>query len=105
MIRTCAAEEDCEGIVTYAICIAGVEAAVFLRELPEQRILLSLRSKGRVNVSTIAARLGGGGHDNAAGLTLDGPISRALEEILTELRPRVAGFGIGEEASETAIPG
>ena len=33
MVRTCAAEEDCEGIVNYAICIAGVEAAVFLREL------------------------------------------------------------------------
>jgi bifunctional oligoribonuclease and PAP phosphatase NrnA len=100
MIRTCAAEEDCEGIVNYAICIAGVESAVFLRELPDQRIRVSLRSKGRINVSTIAARLGGGGHDNAAGLTLDGPISCALEEILMELRPRVAGFGIIEEASE-----
>jgi bifunctional oligoribonuclease and PAP phosphatase NrnA len=87
MVRTCAAEEDCEGIVNYAICIAGVEAAAFLRELPERSIRLSLRSKGRVNVSEIAARLGGGGHENAAGVTLDGPISRALEEILSALRP------------------
>lgn len=86
MVRTCAAEEDCEGIVNYAICIAGVEAAVFLRELPERRIRLSLRSKGRVNVSAIAAQLGGGGHENAAGVTLDGPMARALEEILTALR-------------------
>lgn len=86
MVRTCAAEEDCEGIVNYAICIAGVEAAVFLRELPERRIRLSLRSKGRVNVSAIAAQLGGGGHENAAGVTLDGPISRALDEILAALR-------------------
>lgn len=89
MVRTCAAEEDCEGIVNYAICISGVEAAVFLRELPERRIRLSLRSKGRVNVSAIAARLGGGGHENAAGVTLDGPVSRALEEILAALRPEV----------------
>jgi phosphoesterase RecJ-like protein len=66
-----------------------VEAAVFLRELPEQRVRLSLRSKGRVNVSAIAARLGGGGHENASGVTLDGPISRALDEILAELRPSV----------------
>ena len=29
-----AAEEDCEGIVNYAIGIAGIEVAVFLRELP-----------------------------------------------------------------------
>jgi phosphoesterase RecJ-like protein len=97
MVRTCAAEEDCEGIVNYAIGISGVEAAVFLRELPERRIRLSLRSKGRVNVSAIAARLGGGGHQNAAGVTLDGPIARALEEILMELRPGVAVMGFGEQ--------
>jgi phosphoesterase RecJ-like protein len=101
MVRACAAEEDCEGIVNYAICIAGVEAAVFLRELPEQCVRLSLRSKGRVNVSAIAARLGGGGHENAAGLTLDGPVSRALEEVLAELRPSIAKLGT-EESDEAA---
>lgn len=92
MLRSCAAEEDCEGIVNYAVSIGGVEAAAFLRELPEQRIRLSLRSKGRVNVAAIAERLGGGGHENAAGCTLEGPLDRALEEILGHLRPSVAGF-------------
>jgi phosphoesterase RecJ-like protein len=92
MVRTCAAEEDCEGIVDCAVGIAGVEAAAFLRELPERRIRLSLRSKGSVNVAAIAQRLGGGGHENAAGCTLEGPVSRALEEILAELRPAAASF-------------
>jgi len=92
MVRTCAAEEDCEGIVNFAVCISGVEAAAFLRELPEQRIRLSLRSKGKVNVAAIAERLGGGGHENAAGCTLDGPLTSALEEILNELRSSVAGL-------------
>ncbi len=85
MVRTCAAEEDCEGIVNVAIGISGVEAAVFLRELPERRIRLSLRSKGKVNVAAIAEKLGGGGHETAAGCTLDGPLAHALEEILREL--------------------
>lgn len=89
MVRTCAAEEDCEGIVNYALSIADVEAAVFLRELPEQRIRMSLRSKGKIDVAAIAQGLGGGGHENAAGCTVDGPLGRALEEILAELRPRV----------------
>lgn len=101
MVRTCAAEEDCEGIVNYAICIAGVEAAVFLRELPERRIRLSLRSKGRIDVSAIAARLGGGGHENAAGVTLDGPIPRALDEILTELRASVARMAGDDSEAKT----
>ena len=90
MVRTSAAEEDCEGIVNYAVSIAGVEAAVFLRELPEGRIRVSLRSKGAVDVALIAHRLGGGGHENAAGVTLDGPMPGALDEILTPLRGAVA---------------
>ncbi len=94
MVRTCAAEEDCEGIVNYALSIAGIEAAAFLRELPERRIRLSLRSKGKVNVAAIAERLGGGGHENAAGCTLEGPLSRAIEEILAQLRPSVAGLAV-----------
>ncbi len=86
MVRTCAAEEDCEGIVNYALSVADVEAAVFLRELPEQRIRMSLRSKGKVNVAAIAEALGGGGHENASGCTVDGPLTRALDDILAQLR-------------------
>lgn len=86
MVSAEAVEEDCEGVVNYALSTAGIEAAVFLRELPEGRIRLSLRSKGKVNVAQISERLGGGGHENAAGCTLDGPMERATEEILAELR-------------------
>ena len=95
MVRTCAAEEDCEGIVNVAVGISGVEVAVFLRELPERRVRVSLRSKGKVNVAEISTRLGGGGHGNAAGCTLDGPLSRAREEILAELQIDLAALAKG----------
>ena len=89
MRETGAQEEDCEGVVNYALSAAGVEAAAFLRELPEGRIRLSLRSKtretGALNVAAIAERLGGGGHENASGCTLDGPMERATAEILDAL--------------------
>lgn len=86
MVRSCALEEDCEGIANYALSIAEVEAAAFLRELPENRIQVSLRTKGKINVAAIAERLGGGGHENAAGCTLAGPLARARDQILEELR-------------------
>ena len=92
LVRTCAAEEDCEGIVNIALSVAEVEAAFFLRELPEGRVRVSLRSKGEVNVAAIASRLGGGGHENAAGCTVDGPLPRAAQEILRELRSALADF-------------
>ena len=102
ILRTRATEEDCEGIVNYALSIAGVEAAVFLREIPERSIRLSLRSRGKVNVAAIAEQLGGGGHENAAGCTLEGPLGRALDQILAELRPIVASLG---SAPTLGIPG
>jgi phosphoesterase RecJ-like protein len=89
MMLAGAAEEDCEGIVNFALCIAGVEAAFFLRELPEGDVRVSLRSKGELNVAAIAEALGGGGHKNAAGCTLHGPLELAQDEILAQLRPCV----------------
>jgi phosphoesterase RecJ-like protein len=97
MVRTRASEEDCEGIANYALSIADVEAAAFFRELPEGRVRVSLRSKGKVNVAAIAEQMGGGGHENASGCSVEGPMERAHEVILGALRDRVAaGFASSE---------
>lgn len=82
-----AGAEDCEGVVNYLISIAGVESAVFLRELPSAtQFRLSIRSKGKIDVAQIAENFGGGGHRSASGCTLDGPLRAATDRILTELR-------------------
>lgn len=91
MTRTSATEEDCEGIVNAALSTAGVDAVAFLRELPGRTIRVSLRSKSGLNVAAIAARLGGGGHKNAAGCTLHNSLPRALDTVLAELRGALAG--------------
>jgi phosphoesterase RecJ-like protein len=87
MDRIGAVAEDCEGVVNYLISIAGVESAVFLREVPDtSQFRLSIRSKGKVDVARIAEYFGGGGHRSASGCTLDGPLGVATERILTQLR-------------------
>jgi bifunctional oligoribonuclease and PAP phosphatase NrnA len=87
MERVGAVAEDCEGVVNYLISIAEVEAAVFLREVPDaSQFRLSIRSKGKIDVAQIAENLGGGGHRSASGCTLDGPLEVATERILTQLR-------------------
>ena len=86
MERSNAIVEDCEGIVNYLISILGVRAAVFLRELPTgNRFRLNLRSKGTVDVAEVAERFGGGGHRNASGCTIDGPIAEAAPLLVSEL--------------------
>jgi bifunctional oligoribonuclease and PAP phosphatase NrnA len=86
MHHAAAAEEDCEGLVNYAVGITGVDVAVFLRELGNGRIRLSLRSKGEINVARVAEHFGGGGHSHASGCTIDGPLPAAAGCILGHLR-------------------
>jgi phosphoesterase RecJ-like protein len=86
MERCQAKEEDCEGLVNYALSIQDVQVAVFFRELPDGRYRVSLRSKGELNVAGIAEKFGGGGHQRASGCSLDGPLSVAVARVLAELR-------------------
>ena len=92
IVHACAADEDCEGIVNYALGIAGVEAAAFFRELPESRVRISLRSKGAIDVAAISEHFGGGGHEFAAGCTLDGPLIEVAERVLPEIRAALAAL-------------
>jgi phosphoesterase RecJ-like protein len=88
MDRFEAKEEDCEGLVNYALSIQDVEVAAFFRELPDKRYRVSLRSKGQLNVASVAERFGGGGHQCASGCSLEGPLSIAVARVLAQLRSR-----------------
>jgi bifunctional oligoribonuclease and PAP phosphatase NrnA len=79
--RCQALDEDAEGLVNYALSVAGVEVAVFFRELADGRWRVSLRSKGHVNVAAVAEGFGGGGHECASGFSLDGPLSEATDRV------------------------
>jgi phosphoesterase RecJ-like protein len=86
-IERCGAkEEDCEGLVNYALAIEGVEVALFFRELGNHKYRVSLRSKGSVNVARVAERFGGGGHECASGCAIAGALSVAVERILAQIR-------------------
>ena len=92
-------EEDCEGIVNYALGIEGVEVALFFRELKDGRYRVSLRSKGQVNVGVIAERFGGGGHACASGCAVSGPLATSLELILAQLNSASFENGRGPEVT------
>ena len=81
-------DEDCEGLVNYALAIEGIEVALFFREQPDGRFRVSLRSKGHVNVAAVAEAFGGGGHECASGCAADGPLTSAVEQLIKQLRIR-----------------
>ena len=84
--RTGAAYSDTENLINECHRIDSVEVSALFIELKDGRIRCSLRSRGPLDVSKIAAELGGGGHTMAAGTFLPGPMENAKQLILTEMR-------------------
>ena len=77
---------DLEGIVSQLRQTKGVEVAIFLHELSPQKFKVSLRSKGKVDVSDIVKFYGGGGHVRAAGVTMEG----SSHDVINNITARIA---------------
>ena len=73
--------EDVEGFVNYPRSICGVDVGFLIREEAPGRYRVALRSKGKVDVAAIARELGGGGHRNAAGATVEGDLGEIRQRI------------------------
>jgi phosphoesterase RecJ-like protein len=84
-----AEESEADGIVDYALYGTGVRAGAFFKEVSPTVTKVSMRSRGAVDVSSVAAQFGGGGHRNAAGCRVDGDIASAQAEILDLLREAI----------------
>jgi len=81
-VETGALSSDTEELVNQCLTIEGTEAAFILVEQPDGLIKGSLRSRNGVSVAAIAEQFGGGGHRQAAGVMLPGPIDSAQETLL-----------------------
>jgi len=77
--------EETEGIIEHLRAVREARAAALFVELPEGAIRVSMRSRGAMDVGEVAMRFGGGGHVNAAGCTVPGPMEAAQERVLRAL--------------------
>ncbi|MCX7894930.1 MAG: bifunctional oligoribonuclease/PAP phosphatase NrnA [Thermoanaerobaculum sp.] len=93
-VITCTAEmlkqaqaqpQDTEDMVNLPRAIDGVRVAVFFKAFTPGAVRVSLRSKGSINVQALAATFGGGGHENAAGLTFVGSLEQARAHLLPKV--------------------
>lgn len=80
-------KEDAEGMVNIPRSIKGVEVAFLLRQEDAKPYWkVSLRSKGEVDVSSLAQRFGGGGHKKAAGCRVSGAREEAMKKIYDAIK-------------------
>lgn len=79
---------DHEGLVEIGRDVEGVEVSVFIRQKDDKENVykVSMRSNEYVNVSDVCIMFGGGGHEKAAGATIQGNIEQVKQKIMNELK-------------------
>lgn len=86
--------EDTKDLVDIVRVVKGAVAAAIFEELEEGRVRVSLRSKDpRLDVASVAARFGGGGHVMAAGIRMRGALEECRRRVLEEIRREIAQLG------------
>lgn len=72
---------DVDGLIDLVRLPREADVAALFKVADDGAVKGSLRSRGRVDVGSIAAALGGGGHHNAAGFTFTGTVTDAVAEV------------------------
>ena len=63
-----------------------METVLFVRQDTETTCTAGFRSRDKVDVSAIAAKFGGGGHKNAAGLSIEGKLDSVIPMLCAEFK-------------------
>ncbi len=78
--------EHTDMIVNYGLDIRGVKMTAFLRENGDGTVKASLRSVPPLRVDRVAATFGGGGHAQAAGVTMRTDLNSARALLLARMK-------------------
>ena len=73
---------DSDSLYQLLQSVAGVEVIVIIRQESADNCTVGFRSGEKIDVAAIAASFGGGGHKNAAGLSIKGTISSLMPKII-----------------------
>lgn len=77
--------KDLDGIVNQLQSVKGVDCAIFMYETGAMEYKVSMRSNGKVDVSAVAMKFGGGGHMRAAGCTMNGTYRDNINNLCREI--------------------
>ncbi len=77
---------ELEGLASISRCVEGVIAGVTIKQIGSNTYKASLRTYEPLDASEICKSLGGGGHKNAAGVTLSGDLSEVKAQIFEAVK-------------------
>jgi len=86
LIRTGAIPQDSEDLIDFTVSLQGVEIGLLFIEQLRGGAKVSFRARNGLDCSQLAGKFGGGGHRQAAGATLPGPMSENVARVLQAVR-------------------
>ncbi len=90
MLRETGCEpDDLEGVVNLPLAAGDVKAVILLKGM-DDGLRVSLRSKDEIDVRRVAVSFGGGGHRNAAGLTVEDPAPGFRARLVNQVAAAIA---------------
>lgn len=81
------------GLVSWLVSVDEAGVSVVFKEMTENRVEISLRSKVAYDVASVAFQLGGGGHRQASGATVQGTLAEVRARVMPMLIALVNGGG------------
>ncbi|MBI4785531.1 MAG: bifunctional oligoribonuclease/PAP phosphatase NrnA [Chloroflexi bacterium] len=84
------------GIVNQLLSVQAAKIAVLFTEKENGKIDVGMRSRVGYDVATVARNLGGGGHKQASGALIDGPLAAARERVLAEIRKQLSNMPMSQ---------
>ena len=81
--------DESRDVIDLLMTIETLEAAALFREEAPECYKMSLRSKGEIEVLSVAELFGGGGHVHAAGAFLEGSYEKFKDSVVRELTHRL----------------
>jgi bifunctional oligoribonuclease and PAP phosphatase NrnA len=86
--------DQIDGIVEFLSDTRNIVASVIFKQQAPDRIRVSMRSDGRIDLTKVAARWNGGGHPQASGCTVEGlPLAEAELAVIAEIKRVLADGG------------
>ena len=77
--------EEADTLINIPLKSEQIKVSVFLKENTESVLRCSMRSKGNINVASIAQFFGGGGHKTAAGFKSKFPLKEIKSKLLDKI--------------------
>jgi phosphoesterase RecJ-like protein len=87
--RTGTTQRDLNNVINHLRRIDSCEVAVLFREWEGGRVKINFRSRGNVDLLDVVGEFGGGGHQQAAGATVEGQLDEVSQRVVDALKDAV----------------